>query len=336
MELFGPSAWLQGLYLAALKAASEMAKFLGDDEKTSEYTELFDKGYTWTKENLFNGSYFIQKVDVTDKTYTDHFHCHEYWNEEKSQLKYQISEGCALDQMLGQYHANLCGLGDIFDEDQRKTALKSVMRYNFKDSMRELANAWRVFALNDEAGIVICSYPDGAFKPVIPIPYCDECMTGFEYAFAVLLIGEGMVEDGLKIIRAIRDRYDGKKRNPWNEIECGSNYARAMASFALLPTFSGFTFDLPKGFIGFAPLHDGDFKCFWSVGTGWGDVIRRDMSWQLLLYGGSVTLCGIKLSGVGEIDAVYADDVPIRFTQTGDMVAFDFVTINRELRFEIK
>lgn len=61
MELFGPSSWLEGMYLAALKAASEMAEFLGDNKKAQEYREVFDKGYQWTKENLFNGKYFIQK-----------------------------------------------------------------------------------------------------------------------------------------------------------------------------------------------------------------------------------------------------------------------------------
>ena len=105
---------------------------------------------------------------------------------------------------------------------------------------------WRLFSLGDEAGTVICSYPEGVQIPAIPIPYCEETMTGFEYAFAGLLISEGYFEEGEQVVKAIRDRYDGEKRNPWNEIECGSNYARPMLSFALLPIFSGFEFDLPK------------------------------------------------------------------------------------------
>lgn len=100
--------------------------------------------------------------------------------------------------------------------------------------------------LNDEAGTVICEYPKEVYKPQIPIPYCEETMTGFEYAFAGMLIKHGKIEKGLQVIRSVRERYDGKKRNPYNELECGSNYARAMAAFAFLPIFSGFGYDLPK------------------------------------------------------------------------------------------
>ena len=87
---------------------------------------------------------------------------------------------------------------------------------------------------------VVCNYPDNTEKPAIPISYCEETMTGFEYSFAGLLLSRGLIEDGLKVVKAVRDRYDGKKRNPWNEIECGSNYVRSMASFALIPILSGF------------------------------------------------------------------------------------------------
>ena len=231
MELFGPSSWLEGLYLAALSAAAEMAEYLDEYEKAADYRALFEKGYAYTKENLFNGKYFIQKVDLSRKEYTERFDCPNYWNEEQNQLKYQIADGSIIDQMLGQWHANLLGLGDIFDKEQRKTALENMIANNFKPSLREFANMWRVFALNDEGGTVICDYPEGSKKPVIPIPYCEECMTGFEYAFAGLLVSEGYLDEGIAVVRAIRDRYDGAKRNPWNEIECGNNYARAMASF---------------------------------------------------------------------------------------------------------
>ena len=163
MELFGPSSWLQGLYMAALSAATEMADHFGETEKAADYRALFEKGYAYTKENLFNGKYFIQKVDLSAKEYTERFDCPNYWNEEQNQLKYQIADGCEIDQMLGQWHANLLGLGDIFDKEQRKTALANMFRNNFKPSLREFANMWRVFALGDEGGTVICDYPDGYF-----------------------------------------------------------------------------------------------------------------------------------------------------------------------------
>ena len=139
MELFGPSSWLEGMYLAALKAAAEMAEHLGEPDKADEYLEIFEKGKKWVKENLFNGKYFIQKVDLGNKEYADHFNAPQYWNEERNELKYQIGEGCEIDQVLGQWHANLLGLGEIFDKDQLRSALQSIYKNNFK-CMRDFTN----------------------------------------------------------------------------------------------------------------------------------------------------------------------------------------------------
>lgn len=332
MELFGPSAWLEGMYLAALKAAAEMAAFLQDTEKSEEYGRLFENGQKWTQEHLFNGRYFIQQIDLSSMDPPRHFDCPQYWNEERGQIKYQIGEGCEIDQLLGQWHANLCGLGDIFDRQQRKTALKSMLQYNFLPSLREHANAWRVFALNDEGGAIICSYPEGSQRPVIPIPYCDECMTGFEYAFAGLLISEGMIKEGLMVVRAIRNRYDGKKRNPWNEIECGSNYARPMASFALLPIFSGFRPDLPRKRIGFSPLLPGKFKYLWSVGSGWGDFSRTEKEYKISLSDGFLTLESVFLGDAPAVRAVYADGRSIPFECREGLITFACTRIERALR----
>jgi len=56
------------------------------------------------------------------------------------------------------------------------------------------------------------------------------------------LIAEGFTKEGLTIVKALRSRYDGRVRNPWNEYECGNYYARAMASYALLGALSGFRY----------------------------------------------------------------------------------------------
>ena len=336
MELFGPSSWLQGMYLCALKSAAEIADFLGDYDKKAEYINLFNKGFKWTKDNLFNGKYFYHKVNLKRKEYTEHFHCPNYWNEESGELKYQIEYGCEIDQLLGQWHANICGLGDIFDKEQRKIALQNMMKNNFKESMRDFANMWRVFALNDESGAVMCNYPDDSSKPVIPIPYCEECMTGFEYSFAGLLISEGFIEEGLKVVHAIRERYDGEKRNPWNEIECGSNYARPMSSFALLPIFSGFQFDVPHKHIGFAPVIDGFFRSMWNLGSGWGDFIKRENQYEIIVADGVLELNSITLGNLGKVEAICADGKAIRFTQKDSTVFFENAIIRKKILIEVE
>jgi len=323
MELFGPSSWLEGMYIAALNAAAEMADFIGDTESSEKYRRLSENGYNYTKNHLFNGRYFIHKVDLTDRSYTEHFNCPEYWNEEKGQLKYQIGEGCEIDQVLAQWHSNICGLGEIYDKQQLNIALENMYKYIYKPTLRDFPNAWRIFALNDEGGAVMCSYPDDVERPIIPLLYNEECMTGFEYSFAGLLISEGHIEKGLNIVRSIRDRYDGKKRNPWNEIECGSNYARSMASYALLPIFSGFEFDLPKGHIGFSPILSGDFRCLWSLGHAWGDFIRTDGSAKIILNGGYIELSSLTLGKVDTITSLLIDGKNINFINEKNTVYFD-------------
>ena len=330
VELFGPNAWLQGFYMCALKAAEEMAEFFGEKDLAKEYADLFEKGYKWTRDNLFNGEYFIQKIDLSDKSVTDAFNCSDYyWYNEKKELKYQIADGCEINQLCGQWHASICGLGYMFEKDQIKTALDSLYKYNFKESMRDNINTWRVFSLNDEGGAIICEYPDNVKRPVIPIPYHRETMTGFEYALAGLMISEGMEEKGLTIVNAIRDRYDGKKRNPWNEIECGSNYARAMASFALLPIYSGFVFDLPNNMIGFDPIHKDNFKCMFSVGTAWGTFEWTNNEISVIIKEGNLKLD--KFFVKADIKELIIDGVKTEFGYENDILHFDCVNICKDI-----
>ena len=329
MELFGPSSWLEGFYLGALKAGAEMAEFVGDPEAGAEYTRLFENGYAWTKENLFNGSYFIQKVDLGDKSILDRFGCAKtYWNEESGQIKYQIAEGSSIDQLTAQWHADLCGLGDLFDREQVTVALKNLYRNNFKVGMRNFTNPWRIFSLNDESGAVICDYPTGVKKPDIPVPYCEETMTGFEYQMAGLLISRGYVGEGKKLIYALHERFDGERRNPWNEFECGSNYARSMASFALIPIFAGFSFDLPKKTVGFDPVEKGGYTTFWSLGGAYGTFSITDQKAELKLCEGEITLKSFKLPADRTVKSILLDGVKIPFEWHDGILTFAETTIS--------
>lgn len=324
VELFGANSWLQGFYMAALSAAIEMAEFLGD-EIAETYKTLLEKGKKYTRENLFNGEYFIQNIDLTDKTICEKFNSvKEYWNEEAKEIKYQIGSGSSIDQLTGQWHADILGLGDLFDKSQKQTALKSMMKYNFCESMRDVVNTFRVFCLNDEAGSIMCAYPDGVKTPAIPITYSTECMTGFEYAFAGLLFSEGMIDEATQVISAVRNRYDGEKRNPWNETECGSNYVRAMSSFSFIPILSGFRFNMAKGEIGFAPRADVEkFRSLWSVGNAWGNVEMKKNSTRITLRDGELLLSKLSLPYVESISNVIADGEEIDFEFSGGEFSFE-------------
>ncbi len=66
MELFGPNSWLTGFYLGALKAASEMASHLADNEDAAEYAAICERGKAWMDKHLFNGEYYIELIDLKD------------------------------------------------------------------------------------------------------------------------------------------------------------------------------------------------------------------------------------------------------------------------------
>lgn len=351
MELYGPSSWLNGFYLGALKAGAEMAEALGESDTAQKYRSIFQRGKAWTDTHLFNGEYYIQSIDLGDRSLIEAFNqsgdsmvgsiLDAYWDSEHGEIKYQIGEGCEIDQLLAQWHANLYGLGEIFDPAQTRKALESLFRYNFKQTMRDFYNPCRVFALNDERGLVMCEWPAHVRKPVIPVPYSQEVMTGFEYAAAALMIQSGLVEEGLEVVRAIRERYDGEKRNPWNEIECGSNYARAMASYGLLLAFSGFTFDLTRKMIGFNPiqLRGRKFQTFWSLGTGWGLYRQQTGRFEIeVLYGAlPVRRLRLPLAETGEEYSVRLDDLPLAFEQAGGEVLLpQAVTLRRGSRLVVE
>jgi hypothetical protein len=277
----------------------------------------------------------MQKVDLSDKSVIDKFNADVYWNAEAEQIKYQVADGCIIDQMLADWHAAILGLDGVFDTDKKRTALKNLYKNNFKKSMREVANMWRNFSVNDEGGTVICSYPEGVEQPAIPISYCEETMTGFEYALAGLMIAQGYQKEGERMVRAIRERYDGEKRNPWNEIECGSHYARSMASYALLPIYSGFTFDMTESYIGFAPIAKGDSRFLWSVGNTWGTVKFESKNRELLVLGNSLALRSFGLSKGENVTSVKVDGKPVSFKNVNGAVEFEQVEIHERLEIEV-
>jgi uncharacterized protein (DUF608 family) len=291
MELFGPNSWLTGFYLAALKAGAEMADHLGETDVARECRAIFERGRRWADEHLFNGDYYQQMLHLTDRSVVERFGAPEYWDDEHREIKHQIGEGCLTDQVLAQWHANLYGLGDIFGRKRVRRALRSVFKHNFKRSMRDHPNPCRIYVLDDEAGLVICDWPRGKEKPVVPVPYAQEVFNGVEYAAAAHMIQEGMVRQGMEIVAAVRDRYDGERRNPWDEFECGHNYARSMASYSLLNAFSGFRFDMARGMIGFDPvaMRNGRFRCLWSLDSGWGVFEMRPGSVTARVLYGSLT-----------------------------------------------
>jgi len=328
VELFGPNPWLTGIYLVALKAAAEMAEHLGDLTAAEKYWRLFERGKRWVEENLFNGEFFVQSIDLKDRgvlerfVETDPSVVEAYWSDEHGEVKYQLGGACFVAQVEGQFYANLFGLDEVLDRGMVRAALGSIYRYNFL-RMRDHFNPCRVYALNDERGVVNCTWPKGK-KPVIPIPYAEEVWSGLEYTVAAHMIQEGMVEQAFEIVKAVRERYDGVKRNPWNEIECGSNYTRSLSSYALLIALSGFQWDAAAERVSLNPNYwaDGEHVAFWCSGKAWGLLYVSRNELLLAVRRGSFRLRRLRIPFAKSVKRVTVNGEPVRYETSGDEIVF--------------
>jgi non-lysosomal glucosylceramidase len=284
----GPNPQMQFWYLGALKAAEKMAVALNDIEFAGKCAKIYQSGSKWTDENLFNGEYYEHMVldPKSKEIITDY--------SSPNMPSYQLAKGCLVDQLVGQYMAHICGLGYLAPEEHIKTTLQSILKYNYRESMAGHFNNMRSYALGNESALLMASWPKG--RPKVPFPYFSEVMTGFEYTAAVGMIYEGMEQEGLEVIRNIRARYDGAKRSPFNEAECGHHYARAMASWASVIALSGFQYSAIDKSMTFT-AKPGTY--FWSNGSAWGTCKVSENKAELHVLSGEVELGRFTLKGAG-------------------------------------
>jgi len=266
IEFYGPNTMMGTFYLGALKAGEKMAVAVGEGDAAQVYRRIYESGRK-KQESLWNGDYYIQKVPPRADIQVS---AKAHKQESRDEVNYQYGEGCLSDQMLGQWFAHVIGFGHLLEPERTRRTVASVYRYNFKHNFYDHPNPQRIYALNDEKGLLLCSWPKGN-RPSLPFVYSDEVWTGIEYQVAAHLIYEGLIEEGLSVVKGVRDRYDGKRRNPWNEVECGSHYARALSVWSVLLALSGYHYSAPERHLTFAPkLNADDFRCFFAAGTGWG------------------------------------------------------------------
>ena len=283
IEFWGPDGMCTSFYLGALRAAVLMGRALGDD--VGAYAALLEKGVRRMEQELFDGEYFIQKVEwknlrakrpIEMKSMVGAYSPEAIALMEKEGPKYQYGAGCLTDGVLGAWLALACGVGEFLDARKIASHLRAVHRYNLKRDLTAHANPQRPsYAAGAEGGLLLCTWPKGGGL-ALPFVYSNEVWTGIEYQAASHLILMGRVAEGLEIVRVCRDRYDGRVRNPFNEYECGHWYARAMSSYALLQSLSGARYDAVGKVLHLRPVVKGDFRCFLSTATGYGTVGVRN------------------------------------------------------------
>jgi uncharacterized protein (DUF608 family) len=265
IDLHGANMFVGGLWLAALRAMQEIGSALGDDADASRWGERFATASAAYDRLLWNG---------------------EYYGQAQIGGAHDFGDGCLADQLLGQWWAHQLELGHLLPAERIRGALAAIVAHNLRGGFRGFQHGYRVFADEDDTGLLVCTWPRGG-RPAVPVRYCDEVWTGIEYQVAAHCIMEGLHEPGMRILEALRARYDGTRRNPYNEIECGDHYARAMAGWSVLEALTGFRYDAVRSRIALR----GDSAHFpFVAGTGWGRVTVTAEEIEIHLLGGRLAL----------------------------------------------
>ena len=299
IEFWGPDGMCASFYLAALEAACRMGREAGED--VGPFQELLARGRKALESELWNGEYFQQNVTwqglaAGDPTAVKPLAGEAYSSPEALELlrregpKYQYGPGCLSDGVLGFWLAAVSGIEGLCDDRKTASHLRSVFRYNFRSDLSLHANPQRpTYAVGTEGGLLLCSWPRGG-ELSLPFPYAKEVWTGIEYQVASHLMLSGMVEEGLAVVRAARDRYDGSVRNPFDEIECGHWYARAMSSYGLIQGLTGIRYDAVDRVLYVHPRISGDFRSFLCTAQGYGHVGVRDGKVLVEVASGKITV----------------------------------------------
>ncbi len=260
----GANTFIGSQYLSALAAGVRMALLMNDSAAAARWKAVLEAGQKNQDQKLFNGEYYIQIPEPNA--------ARDYNN------------GCHADQLLGQWWAHMLDLGYLYPRDRVRGALEAVMKHNFRRTFHGFKQDPRRYIPDDEGGLLICAWPHND-RPKSFILYADEVWTGIEYSTAGALVYEGLIDQARQIVRMARSRYDGRQRNdlnsgpggnPYNELECGKFYARAMSSWSLLIASQGQILEGPKGILGFKPRwQPEDHRSFYTTCEAWGLFIQR-------------------------------------------------------------
>jgi uncharacterized protein (DUF608 family) len=337
-ELSGSTSWLGTLYLAALAASEKMATLQGDAEQAQRYREIRLAGAKLQDSTLFNGEYYVQ---IPDEMKGENY-----------------LTGCHVDQLLGQWWAHQLNLGWLYERDRTRTALQSIMKYNFHTDFTNVRTfttgaPWRGFprkyVRDDDRGLIMTTWPKGG-RPEQgkQLRFADEVWTGLEYSTAATMIANGLLTEGFTVVQAASDRYDGQLRsgltdrawgysgNPFGDDECGKFYARAMSVWSLLLACQGFVYDGPAGLLGFKPpWRSEDHRSFFTAAEGWGVFSqRRDQNTQTESI--EVRYGRIRIESLAFETSDKSSPKTVTVTHNGQVVPLRYTFTSGEIAIELK
>ena len=336
---YGPMGWISGMYLAAMKACEQMAIEMDDVDFAETCASILDKGTDNYVDKLFNGEYFVHLAPDFESINTN--------------------DGCHIDQVLGQSFAHQVNLPGVIPQKETRKALESLWKFNFAPDAGQYAEdhavikGERIYAMPGESGLLMTTWPYGGDENAVPGMaerpddkehwigpggYFDECMNGFEYQAASHMVWENMLTEGLSVMKAVHERYHGSKRNPYDEVECSSHYARSMAAYGVFVAACGFEYHGPKGMLGFGPkISPEDFKSAFVAAEGWGsftqEVDHGRQSAEINLHYGKLEL---KQFSLGQVKGTKANGVNVTVDGKSVEAAFSMDEGQYIARFDSK
>lgn len=280
----GANTFIGSQFLSALAAAEQMALVMSDPDSAQRWRTVREAGMKNQDQQLWNGQYYIQIPE--------------------SPPARDYNNGCHSDQLLGQWWAHMLNLGYLYPPERVRAALQAVMKHNYRQDFAGFKQNPRRYVRDDEGGLLMCTWP-GDDRPQPFILYADEVWTGIEYSTAGAMIYEGLIDEARQIVRTARSRYDGRTReglnsgpggNPYNELECGKFYARALSSWSLLIASQGQVLDGPQGLLGFQPhWQPADHRSLFTAPAAWGLFVQQrgenEQTERIELRHGRLRLC---------------------------------------------
>jgi len=253
----GTPAYIASLWLGALRAGAYLADELGSTSDAKSWKDLLERASANFDHTLFNGTYYSLWVDGA-----------------------QRDELCMTDQISGEWFTQMIGLPTTISQQNLDTAIGKIFESNF----------------NAEFGLHNATAPKrGSSLLALNNLQAGGLWSGIEFAFASFLMGRGRYGDGVRVVEAVHRRYLRAGR-PWNHVECGGHYSRALSSWATLLAATGFKPDLPHEALTLMPAAPGDFHAPWVMASGFGSIRRKGERLSITCTSGSLTLRKLRLS----------------------------------------
>ena len=234
VEYYGPNPQMEFLYLSALKSMAAMSETCQENDFARVCRRMVEQGSVWTERNLFNGHWYEHKVVLPTGKIAEGLSSVPLVG--RALPDFQLAAGCLIDQLVGDYASRHVGLGPVAEESHANKTLDTILVKCSSANIRFRYNCGRDYAMPEEPSLKMAWYPPGRM-PAKPFPYYGENMTGFEYVVAANLAQRGRFEEAEAIVRNVRSRYDGRKRNPFDECECGHHYVRGLVSWSVLSAY---------------------------------------------------------------------------------------------------